>query len=658
MAARTDPGAKPGSIFHAAPAASRPVGVRAALHRQWRRLRHAIRPPRLQFVYDPAYERNLAGVALDPLRADRILAFLTNERLLRRDEISLPHPAALKNILLVHSSAYLESLQRPETLTGILGVPVGEGELEDVLELQRLMVGGTIQATRWALAARCTAINLGGGFHHAGRERGAGFCVFNDVAIAIARLRERGFDEPILVVDLDLHDGNGTREIFAADPTVHTFSIHNQHWGDIEAVESTSIALGTGVGDELYLGTLLKTLPRLIESFRPGLVFYVAGSDVAADDRIGDWKLSADAVLTRDRLVVELVRRAEARLVVVLAGGYGVTAWRYPARLFARLAGDGSLEPPSNEDLTLLRFRQIKATLDPAYLTSLGSSDGWQLTEEDLVGILPGVPRHTRFLEYFSKVGVELLLERFGILQQLRARGFRNPHVQLELDHPLGQTLKIFGDSTRRELLLELRLHRSNHAVPGCDVLEVEWLLLQNPRGTFSRDLPALPGQQYPGLGMLPELFGWLMVLCETLALDGVSFRPSHYHVAVLARSHARFLQPEHEAAFRAVGTAVSGLSLAEASGSVEARRVVTAAGGEPLVWQGWPMVLPSTGRLHARVEGEAYARAVEAAAAGLAYRVLAPGVVATPSSPDAQSAPAPARRPRRRRRGRQPAAR
>ena len=588
------------------------------LRRQWRRLRYAVRPPDVRFIYDPAYERHTEGVPVDPLRADRILAFLSNERLVRREEISLPRPAALKNILLVHAPEYLEALQRPETLTGILGVPVNEDELEQALDLQRLVVGGTIQATRWALSTRCVAVNLGGGFHHASRAQGAGFCVFNDVAVAIARLRQRGFAEPVLVVDLDLHDGNGTREIFAADPTVHTLSVHNEHWGETGAVAATTIALGAGVGDELYLGTLLKTLPSVFDSVRPGLVIYLAGYDVATDDAIGNWKISSAGLLARDRLVVELVRTHRTPLVIVLAGGYGDEAWRYSARFFSWLLAGSAIEPPSTEELTLLRFRQIKARLDPAHLTSLGSHGGWDLTEDDLVGLFPGMPRHTRFLQYFSKVGVELLLERFGILQQIRARGFKVPLVQLELDHPLGQTIKIFGDADRRELLVELRVHRSTRAVPGHEVLEVEWMLLQNPREQFGDARPALPGQQHPGLGMLREFFGWLVVLSETLSLDGVLFHPNHYHVAAFSRRHARFLDPRAEALFRALQSLLGGLSPERASKLVDEGRVLDATNGKPVKWEGWPMVLPTTARLRERTEGQAYEEAVETAQAAL----------------------------------------
>jgi acetoin utilization deacetylase AcuC-like enzyme len=613
-----------GPVSHEGTATARPSDVWRALRRQWRWLCHAVRPPAVKFIYDPAYERNFVGVALDPLRADRILAFLVNERLAQREEISRPQQVALKNVLLVHAPEYLDALQDPATLTSILGVPVGEGELEDVLSLQRLMVGGTIHATRWATTSGCAAVNLGGGFHHAGRARGAGFCVFNDIAIAIARLRARGFVESVLVVDLDLHDGNGTREIFAADPSVHTFSIHNRDWGETAAVASTSIALGENVGDELYLSTLLKALPGVFDAHRPGLVIYLAGSDVAADDRLGDWGITAEGILARDRFVVELTRRAQSRLVVVLGGGYGESAWRYPARFLAWLAGGAAVEPPESAELALLRFRQLKAILDPAHLTGSGAANGWQLTEEDLVGILPGVPRHTRFLEYFSTVGVELLLERFGILQQLRARGFKNPLVHLELEHPLGQTMKIFGDADRRELLVELRVHRSSRTVPGCEVLEVEWLLLQNPREAFSPAHPLLPGQQHPGLGLLPEFFGWLMGICEMLSLDGVAFRASHYHIAALARRHARFLQPRHEALYRAIEKLCQGLSVGEVSRAIAEGRILASPGGPALTWEGWPMVLPATPRLREKLEGAGYVQEV-AAVTDVALRLAPP---------------------------------
>lgn len=592
------------------------------LRRQLRRVRYAVRPPRAKFVYSPEYQKGIVGMPVDPLRADRVLAFLANERLVRQEEISLPQPAALKNVLLAHTVEYVESLPRQDVITEIVGAPVSESEAEQVFELQRLMAGGTIHATRLALGTGCVAVNLGGGYHHAGPTRGMGFCVLNDVAIAIKRLQKSGFEEPILVVDLDLHDGNGTRQAFADDPQVHTFSIHNDHWGDTRAVASTSIALGSDVEDELYLGTLLKALPPVVEAHAPRLVVYLAGGDVAAEDGLGNWRITGEGILVRDRFVVDQVRGCGAALVVVLAGGYGDQAWRHPARFFYWLLTGSAIEPPPTDELDLLRFRQIKNQLNPLHLTQGEEGNSWELTEDDLVGILPGIPRQTRFLGYFSRVGVELVLERFGILQQLRARGFRSPTVQLELDHPLGQTLRIWGDPSRAELLVEVRLARSGRAIEGMEVLIVEWLLLQNPSESFGPERPALPGQTHPGLGMLGEFFGWLVVLAETMGLDGLYFRPSHYHVATFARHYAVFVDPEHEAVFRGLERVIAGVGLDRGSALFEGGEIIDERSGKPVRWEPFPMVLPVSERLKVSVGSAERERAVDEALAELDFRV------------------------------------
>lgn len=584
------------------------LAVRAVreLRRRWRAVRRRWSERDVRLVYHRDYVHALSGVPMDRRRAERILAFLAEEALVDRDDIAVPRPASLRNLLRAHSAGYLEALERRDALLRILGISLTDDEAERVLELQRTVVGGTIHATRLALQGRGVAVNLGGGLHHAHRDSGQAFCAFNDVAVAVARLRARGYREPVLVVDLDLHDGNGTRAIFANDPSVHTYSVHNEHWGETQAEASTSIALGSGVTDEVYLGTLLKTLPAVAESFDPGMVVYLAGADPAHDDALGNWQVSAEGLLTRDRFVTELFRRRRRPLpmVVLLAGGYGEGAWRYPARYLAWLVARRLIEPPGTEELTLIRYRRLLDQLDPAALTSEPGDYSWRLTDEDLVGIVPGAARATRFLRYFSRRGVELTLERVGIFDQLRLRGFAHPVVEIELDHPLGQTLRIWGGPERQELLVELRVDRSSRAAPGLEVLVIEWLLLQNPRTEFGPYRRPLPGQKHPGLGMLKDVFGWLVVLCERLGLDGVYYTPSSYHVAAQSRRLVRFLDPAHEARFRALEAAVRGLPLAEASRSLSEGRVVDTASGEPVRWEGWPMVMPVSERLRARVEG------------------------------------------------------
>jgi len=605
-----------------------PQRVGREVRRRWRCLRRAWTHRDIRFVYHRDYVHSLSGVPMDRARAERILGSLVEEGLVDRVDIEVPRRASLRNLLRAHSPAYLEALERKDALLRILGVAVSEDDAERVLELQRVVTGGTIHATRLALSGRGVAVNLGGGFHHAHRDSGQAFCVYNDIAVAITRLRARGFREPILVVDLDLHDGNGTRSIFANDPTVHTYSIHNEHWGDTRAEEATSLALGAGVTDEVYLGTLLKTLPPVAEAFQPGLVIYLAGADPAEDDTLGNWKITAEGMLTRDRFVTALFRRRRRPLpmVVVLAGGYGERAWRYPARFFSWLLAGREIEPPETEELTLMRFRRLVEGLDPAALTSEPGDFSWRLTDEDLVGIIPGAARPTRFLRYFSRRGLELVLESVGILDQLRMRGFDHPTVDVALDHPLGQTLRVWGGPDRRELLIELRVDRSARAVPGMEVVVIEWMLLQNPRAEFGPYRRPLPGQQHPGLGLLKEVFGWLVVVCERLNLDGIYYNPSSYHVAAQSRKLVRFLRPEHEARFRAFEEALHGMRLTEASRAVAEGRVRDRETGEPLTWEGWPMVMPVSDRLKEQVYGEAYeARVAEEAVGAAQVQVAEP---------------------------------
>jgi acetoin utilization deacetylase AcuC-like enzyme len=568
-------------------------------------------------VYHPFYEHTHSAVPLDPQRAAKIIAFLVEEGLFEPDDLWLARAPALRVLLRVHDADYIESFQQHEVVERIFGAALTDEELEQVVDMQRYAVGGTIQATRLALQNRGVAVNLGGGHHHATRDTGMGFCLYNDVAVAVARLRAKGFREPILIVDLDAHDGNGTRSIFAQDTSVHTYSIHGDHWGDTAAVASTSIALGDDVEDEVYLGTLLKTLPEVVAETRPGLVVYLAGTDVAADDVIGNWNLSAHAVLVRDQFVIEAVRRANRRLpvAVVLAGGYGRRSWRYTARFLAWLICGRMIEPPGNEELTLQRFRRIRATIDPSSLTSEPGDFDWKLTEDDLVGILPGAPRPTRFLSYFSRHGVELLLERFGILDQLRMRGFDHPTVEVDLSHPVGHTVRIFGDPAGTDLLMELRVARDSRLAPGCELLVIEWLLLQNPRSDFGPYRRPLPGQNHPGLGMLKEVFSWLVVIAEVLELDGIGYVPSNYHVAAQSRRLVAFVRPEHEAWMQALEELFDGVPLAEASRMVADERVIIEATGEPLRWKGYAMVLPVSDKLEQKVSGEAYDEAVRKAA-------------------------------------------
>jgi acetoin utilization deacetylase AcuC-like enzyme len=569
-----------------------------------RRLLRALGAPgrgrAVHLIYHRRYRAGLAAVPMDAMRGERILTHLLEEGWTDRSRVVEPRPASLENLGRVHTRDYLRSLDDPEVVGRIFGVTLALREAEGAVELQRLAAGGTIQASRLALRRRAPQFHLGGGFHHAGADRGTGFCALNDVAVAIARLRARGWEGRVLVVDLDLHDGNGTRRIFADDPTVHTFSIHNETWDGMEALADTCIEVGPGVQDGPYLEALHRELPPVVAAHRPELTFYLAGADVAADDAFGDGAMTPDGILARDRFVVEELRRRTGRLpmVVLLAGGYGGTGWRPPARFAAWLLSGRDRALPDELSVSLDRVRWLEGPRD-------APADGelWSFGPEDLAALGAGAGRGGVLL--LGRYGTSRIrddLERFGVLSQVLARGYPEPTVELQPSSGLGPTVRLFGSRDPDDLLLELRLGRERGWVEGFTLLTIEWLLLQDPRARFSSVRPPLPEQEHPGLGVLADVVAWLVTICREAELDGLAFRSSHFHVATLARRHLRFLRSGDEARFRAIAEATRGLSLSDAARAVAEGRIRNEETGDPVRWVDVPMVVPTSPELKVRM--------------------------------------------------------
>ena len=241
--------------------------------------------------------------------------------LLPAANIMLPEEATRADLERVHEKDYLDRLfgeGLSVTEQRAIGVPWSPR----LLRRSRLAVQGTILAAEAALE-QGRGGNLAGGTHHAFADHGEGFCVLNDIAVAIRRLQHEKRIERALVIDLDVHQGNGTAAIFEGDDSVFTFSMHGERNYPSRKMRSTlDIGLPDGIDDEAYLSTLEINLPKLIENFSPDVVFYLAGVDVAAGDRYGRFNLSDDGIRARDRCVLEWTRRHGLPLAITLAGGY------------------------------------------------------------------------------------------------------------------------------------------------------------------------------------------------------------------------------------------------------------------------------------------------------------------------------------------------
>lgn len=588
-----------------------PARVPLALRHRLERLRARLRGEPALIVHGAAYQLEFPGVPIDGLRGERILTALVREGLIGRDAVIPPARATLAKLERVHDSAYLERVTEPATIEAVFGVALPPKLIEQLVTLQRTMVGGTLQAARAAHRRHQLAVNLAGGLHHAHRERGEGFCMFNDIAVAIAELRANGFVDPIAVIDLDVHDGDGTRALFAADPSVYTLSIHNAHWGPTDAIASRAIALGDRVGDREYLAALREHVGEVLDRQRPSLVFYLAGADPAGDDPLGNWDISAQGMLERDTLVLDALRLRGIRKVVwLLGGGYGSEAWRHAARgLIVALGGPRAPELPSTQSITLARYHHLREVLDPRELSGVAPGE-LHFDESDLYGAAAQQGPATKILGFYTPHGVEVALERYGLLPRLRALGYE---PRLECDHhgDTGDTLRVFGGPDDEVLLIELRVSRDATTLTGVELLRIEWLLLQNPRASWTGGRFPLPGQRHPGLRMFDDVAALMVMVCHRLRLDGIVVVPSHYHVAARWHGRMHFIDPRAEGRFLALQQQLAGLSLVEASSALERRSVIDVERDEPVVYAPAPMVLAVSDALARRFDA-AWSREVE----------------------------------------------
>ena len=236
-------------------------------------------------------------------------------------ELLVPDAATNEELKLCHSEAYIQKVvsgDMDESEQKVLGFPWSE----EMVERSRRSVGATIQAARVALEEGAAA-NLAGGTHHAQYDTAQGFCVFNDCVVAAKKMQQDDLADQIMILDADVHQGNGTAAICHGDSSIYTYSIHGEKNFPVRKESSDmDIEIEDGTGDEAYLDALHQSLHVAFNEAYPDLVFYLAGADPYEGDRLGRLSLSKEGLEKRDRMVMKFCARRSLPLVMVMAGGY------------------------------------------------------------------------------------------------------------------------------------------------------------------------------------------------------------------------------------------------------------------------------------------------------------------------------------------------
>jgi acetoin utilization deacetylase AcuC-like enzyme len=274
-----------------------------------------------KLVYHERYDLNLGPHVFPSQKFRLIYEMLLREGIATKDDFLRPNPASDEDILRVHTADWVRKL-KTGTLTAsevmLLEVPYSP----ELVEAVWLAAGGTILAAQSALRDGFGS-NLSGGFHHAYPDHGEGFCAIHDVAVAIRRLQSDGAVKRAMVVDTDVHQGNGTAAIFRNDETVFTISIHQEsNYPAHKPTSNIDLNMADRADDAEYLDALIPAVRKALDGFQPEILFYVGGADPYCEDQLGGLSLTKAGLMQRDREVFEEARRRKIPVATVLAGGY------------------------------------------------------------------------------------------------------------------------------------------------------------------------------------------------------------------------------------------------------------------------------------------------------------------------------------------------
>jgi acetoin utilization deacetylase AcuC-like enzyme len=274
-----------------------------------------------KLVYHKGYDLNLGQHVFPSQKFHLIAEMLLHEGIATRDDFLTPNPATDEDILQVHTAGWVRKL-KTGTLTASDEMRLEVPYSPELVEAFWLAAGGSILAAQSALRDGF-GCNLGGGFHHAYPDHGEGFCAIHDVAVAIRRLQSDGAIRKALVVDTDVHHGNGTAAIFRDDASVFTLSIHQENnYPAYKPSSTVDLHMGDRADDEEYLGAFVPAVQSALDGFGPDIVFYVGGADPYCEDQLGGLSLTKQGLMLRDRKVFEESRKRGVPVATTLAGGY------------------------------------------------------------------------------------------------------------------------------------------------------------------------------------------------------------------------------------------------------------------------------------------------------------------------------------------------
>jgi len=274
-----------------------------------------------KLIYHQRYDLNLGTHVFPSQKFRLIYEMLLREDIATPEDFLRPSPASDEDLLRVHTADWVHKL-KTGTLTASEVMKLEVPYSKELAEAVWLAAGGTILAGHSALRDGFGS-NLSGGFHHAYPGHGEGFCAIHDVAVGIRKLQADGAVKKAMVVDTDVHHGNGTAAIFRNDPTVFTISIHQEsNYPAHKPPSSIDLNMADRADDEEYLGVLIPAVKKALEEFRPDILFYVGGADPYCEDQLGGLSLTKDGLKRRDRGVFEEARRRKIPVATTLAGGY------------------------------------------------------------------------------------------------------------------------------------------------------------------------------------------------------------------------------------------------------------------------------------------------------------------------------------------------